>query len=208
MSRIGFIVNPYAGMGGTIGLKGTDGCVEIAQAAGSPPISPSRALLFLNSLTDKSHSFLSVSGVMGEEELIMAGYRDVKIIHTPLNQMCTAEDTKEACVAIKKQGVDLIVFCGGDGTAGDVLSIIGQDLPIFGIPAGVKMYSGVFGTTPQAAADVISNLDTAEIRSAEVMDIDEEQYRAGILSAHLKGIAKMPYLPVLCQACKLTSFVE
>lgn len=206
MSVIGFVVNPYAGMGGVIGLKGTDGCVDIAMASGSPQISPSRALQFLSSLTDTDHSYLTAAGSMGGEELIQAGITDLKIVYTPRSKKTTPDDTRNTCRAMMEQGAELMVFCGGDGTARDVFAVIGQDIPMLGIPAGVKMYSGVFATTPRTAAVIVSGWRTVRLRSAEVMDIDEEQYRAGILSSRLYGIAQMPYIPELCQACKQVSF--
>jgi predicted polyphosphate/ATP-dependent NAD kinase len=206
MNRIGFVVNPHAGMGGAVGLKGTDGCVAAARSLGAEPVSPSRALRFLTGLNQRQFLFFTAAGTMGEDELISAGISSYEVIFTPSSSETAAEDTKTACHLMIREGVRLIVFCGGDGTARDVCSVTGQDIPILGIPAGVKIYSGVFATTPETGAAVLNELDEAGLTGAEVMDVDEEQYRAGILTTKLFGIAHIPYISGLCQSCKEVSF--
>ncbi|PWR71629.1 ATP-NAD kinase family protein [Methanospirillum lacunae] len=206
MNRIGFVVNPYAGMGGAVGLKGTDGCVKAARSLGAEPLSPSRAVKFLSGLNPHGFYFLTAAGDMGENELRDAGISSSQVIFTPSSPETGAEDTRAACELMVREGVRLIVFCGGDGTARDVFSVTGKDIPILGIPAGVKIYSGVFSTTPETGAEVLNKLDEASLTEAEVMDVDEEQYRAGILTTRLFGIASMPYISGLCQSCKEVSF--
>lgn len=206
MNRIGFIVNPYAGMGGVVGLKGTDGCVEAARSLGAEPLSPSRAVRFLSGLNSRGFFFLTTAGDMGENELRDAGISTFQVVFTPSSVETGAEDTRAACELMVREGVRLIVFCGGDGTARDIFSVTGSDIPILGIPTGVKIYSGVFSTTPETGAEVLNELDEASLTEAEVMDVDEEQYRAGILTTQLFGIATMPYISGLCQSCKEVSF--
>jgi predicted polyphosphate/ATP-dependent NAD kinase len=69
-------------------------------------------------------------------------------------------------------GVDLILFCGGDGTARDIASVVGTRVPILGIPSGVKMYSGVFGVTPARTAEILIGFLKNELAlvEAEVLD--------------------------------------
>jgi predicted polyphosphate/ATP-dependent NAD kinase len=113
-------------------------------------------------------------------------------------------DTRDAAKAMKAAGAGLILFCGGDGTARDINAIVGQDIPVLGIPAGVKMHSGVFGTTPAAVSDILRSYlkGEADIAEAEVMDIDEEAYRQGRLQVKLHGLAKVPKVGSLVQASK------
>ena len=210
MIRLGFLVNPYAGMGGAVGLKGTDGCIERALALGAEQVSPGRAIRFLVSLLRTDLRFFTVGGEMGESELASAGIFETSVVYQPGNGIpgyqTKTEDTIAACRKLVESGVDLIVFVGGDGTARDVFSVTGGDVPILGVPAGVKIYSGVFATTPEAAGAVIDKWEDTRLSDAEVMDVDEEQYRSGVLTTQLYGIAKIPYIRELCQSCKQVSF--
>ncbi len=209
--KIGFIVNPYAGMGGSVGLKGTDGCAEEARALGAIPQSPERSLQFLKALKKPSyHYFLVAGGDMGEEELNNVNNLENQVfsyetVYKTASQY-SSMDTKAACKAMLNSGVDLIIFCGGDGTAVDVFSVIGNTIPILGIPAGVKVFSAVFATTPISAAKILDNSESLKCTDAEVLDIDEEKYRAGILTTKIYGIAKIPSVPTLVQAGKSVSF--
>ncbi len=110
----------------------------------------------------------------------------------------SSQDTKAACQAFLENGVDLILFCGGDGTARDVASVADQ-VPILGIPAGVKMHSGVFAISPEAAAELTLGFVRGELRAreTEIVDVDEELYRSGELQTRLYATARTPYLPVL-----------
>ena len=90
-----------------------------------------------------------------------------------------AQDTKNAVRQFLAEGVDLILFCGGDGTARDVFDIAGRNVPVLGIPAGVKMYSAVFAIDPVTAAEIVAGYQTKSLRDSEVIDVDEEAYRAG-----------------------------
>ncbi|MGV8089005.1 MAG: ATP-NAD kinase family protein [Methanothrix sp.] len=196
--RIGFLVNPIAGMGGPVGLKGTDGLAEEAIAMGARPRAMERARACLDLLSKEKDAilFFAASGSMGESSLEECGL-DCKVVYSPLPVTCSL-DTIRTCQAFLDEGVDLILFCGGDGTARDVAEIAGST-PILAIPAGVKMHSGVFAASPQAAADLVMRFLNGELnlRDTEIVDVDEELYRAGILQTKLYALAKTPYLPVL-----------
>ena len=112
----------------------------------------------------------------------------------------SAEDTKKAVAAFLDAGIDLLLFCGGDGTARDVFEVVQQKVPILGIPAGVKMYSAVFALDPQTAAALVSG--PFNLKDAEVMDVDEEAYRRGVLDTHLFGIARVPAHAYMTQTAK------
>jgi len=196
--QIGLIVNPIAGMGGRVGLKGTDGEETLREAVsrGALPWAPERALEALSGLTHVSDriEWMTWSGEMGENPLRSMGFT-FKVVGETEGERTTAEDTKEAARMMEELGVDLILFAGGDGTASDIVEAVDMRVPILGIPAGVKMFSAVFASTPRVASQlVLSLLDgEARITEREVMDIDEDAYRAGRLSASLKGYAMTPY---------------
>jgi predicted polyphosphate/ATP-dependent NAD kinase len=80
-------------------------------------------------------------------------------------------------------------------------------VPVLGVPTGVKMHSALFAVSPQAAARVaISYLwGGLPLREAEVMDVDEQAFREGRLSAELYGYMLSPYEPHLIQGNKLAS---
>ena len=52
---------------------------------------------------------------------------------------------------------------------------------MIGVPAGVKMHSGCFATTPNSAAEVLLAFLQGDLMVAitEVMDLDEETYQKG-----------------------------
>ena len=202
MKRIGLIVNPVAGMGGSVGLKGTDGNVEEARRRGAVPHAMDRALIALEPLARETGlHFISCSGSMGEDILRKAGCKDFEIRYTHSRESSSA-DTKKAVRTFLESGVDLILFCGGDGTARDVFDVTGSAVPILGIPAGVKMYSAVFAVDPASAVDLVLAFDPHNLRDAEVLDVDENAYRAGNLKTRLYGIARTPALAGKIQPAK------
>lgn len=204
MKKLGFIVNPVAGMGGSVALKGTDGMYERALMLGAEPVAPLKAKEFLNHLKGEDIHFITAGGIMGGDFLEEAGFEDFKVVTSP-GKTTTAEDTKSACRFIETEGVDLIIFAGGDGTARDVASALSGSTPVLGIPSGVKMFSGVFALSPAAAASIVRNLETADISEAEVLDIDEGSYRDGELKASLFMAVPSPFLPGKRQHSKWTA---
>jgi predicted polyphosphate/ATP-dependent NAD kinase len=202
MKRIGLVVNPVAGMGGSVGLKGTDGNVEEARKRGAVPHAMDRATIALALLAKSADlAFVTCSGAMGEDALKEAGIARYEVVSRYTGESSPA-DTKNAVRAFLKAGVDLVLFCGGDGTARDVFDVTGTDVPLLGIPAGVKMYSAVFAVDPASAADLVLASDRHHLRDAEVMDVDENAYRAGNLKTRLYGIARTPALAGKIQPAK------
>jgi predicted polyphosphate/ATP-dependent NAD kinase len=102
---------------------------------------------------------------------------------------------------------NLLVFCGGDGTARDILEVVNTNIPVLGVPTGVKMHSAVFAVDPKAAARIAVNflLGQLPLKEAEVMDVDEEAFREGRVSAGLYGYLLVPYEPNLIQEAKMAS---
>ena len=185
--KVGFIINPIAGMGGRVGLKGTDGVVDEAIKRGAKPVAEKRAIEFLKALNRKV-KFYTCSSKMGENSFKKVGI-EAEIIYKA-KEKTTAEDTKKA-VKKMKDIVDLLIFVGGDGTACDVYEALKTDKPMLGVPAGVKMYSAVFALTPRDAAEVVNSFD-GKVEEREVMDIDEEAFRKGEFKIKLRGYALVP----------------
>ncbi|MEM2320481.1 MAG: ATP-NAD kinase family protein [Candidatus Bathyarchaeia archaeon] len=207
---IGLIVNPIAGIGGSVGLKGTDGedTLEKALSLGAKPVAPYRAETFLShlkNLISGEVDLLVGAGWMGEFESNRVGLKYIVIGQR--KDITTARDTKEVAEKTLKKGISLLVFCGGDGTARDILDVIGLSLPVLGVPSGVKMHSAVFAVNPEGAARVVSRflLEGLPLKEAEVMDVDEEAFRENQLSAKLYGYMLVPYEPELIQGVKETS---
>jgi predicted polyphosphate/ATP-dependent NAD kinase len=206
---VGFIVNPIAGMGGAVGLKGTDGqeILNKAVSLGAKPVAPVRAETFLSELSRFNPDLrLAVgAGTMGEDEAKICGLTTTVL--GKRKKQTHSEDTRKTAQIMADGGVDILVFCGGDGTARDTLNAVDMRFPVLGVPTGVKMHSAVFAVTPQAAARVTVRFLNGELplREAEVMDVDEKAFREGHVSAKLYGYVLAPYEPHLIQANKLAS---
>jgi predicted polyphosphate/ATP-dependent NAD kinase len=209
VKKIGLIVNPVAGMGGAVGLKGTDGktIVNRALSLGAKPVAPARAQTFLSELKLAEHKIRLIvgAGSMGEDEAKGSGF-----FYTVLGKSkkeTSAKDTIDIAKKMVDEGVALLVFCGGDGTARDILEAVDLSLPVLGVPTGVKMHSAVFAVNPQSAARLVSLFlfETLPLGEVEVMDVDEQAFRAGRVSAELYGYVLAPYEPHLIQTCKVAS---
>jgi predicted polyphosphate/ATP-dependent NAD kinase len=194
MRRIGVVVNPIAGMGGRVGLKGTDNKVDEARRRGATPRSGERGVEALAHLRQQGVpvEILVYGGEMGEREARDAGF-DPVVVGKPAGEETNSGDTREAVRAFVREGVDLVLFVGGDGTAVDVaetLTELDTDTPMLGVPAGVKVYSSVFAVTPRAAGRLAATFERTERR--EVNDIDEDAYRGGDVNTELKALASVP----------------
>lgn len=209
--KIGFLVNPVAGMGGSVGLKGTDGKEVQAEAVrrGAVRVSPGRAVTALRSLKTQGMKLdvLSCTGSMGKEELDEAAI-SCEMVYEP-SSFPTRDDTVAAASEFVRKGVAILVFAGGDGTARDVVEGTRDSVPIIGIPAGVKMHSAVFLNRPEDLGPLISSFArNPAIKSAEVMDIDEDLFRKGIVQAKLFGITSVPDDRIHVQTSKMAAYSE
>lgn len=209
MKTLGFIINPVAGMGGAVGLKGTDG-IDILNTAirlGAKPIAPERAEIFLQELNNlmPNVNLLVGGGIMGENEIKKIGFNHT--IYGERKKSTTSEDTIKLASILAKSDLDLLVFCGGDGTARDIQKVVNLSIPVLGVPTGVKMHSGVFAVNPQAAAKIAAKFlrGNLPVKETEIMDVDEKAFRNGRLSAHLYGYVLSPYEPLLLQGNKMGS---
>lgn len=233
--RLGLLVNPIAGMGGRVALKGTDGeeALRIARERGATPVAPGRARRALGRLD--GIAILAAPGAMGAEVAAAAGFDvettddaapsrttgggppaadgaapsrtapdDLLATDRPGAGDTTAADTRAAVAEMLRRDVDLLLFAGGDGTARDIHDAIGSALPLVGVPTGVKMHSGVFAATPDAAAAAVAAFRRAPtaLREAEIADVDEDA------ATRLYGRALVPRQPALMLGPKAPSPVH
>lgn len=195
--HIALLVNPLAGVGGSRALKGSDGeqVRELVRREGGVDRAASRASRALSLLRDSGEllRFSTWGGAMGEDLLRSLGI-EAAVLGNPGPGLSDAGDTREAAAALCAQA-DLLVFVGGDGTARDVLDAVGDNYPVLGIPAGVKMHSAVFAVSPEAAGELLIRLargGLVGLRRQEVRDIDEEAFRAGRVRTRFYGEMQVP----------------
>ncbi|RUO21260.1 ATP-NAD kinase [Aliidiomarina iranensis] len=227
--KFGLVINPYAGIGGAVALKGSDGAEtrREALARGAEQKAEKRALQALSQLLPYRNEikFFTAANSMGADILAELGFEYEVVYHSNVSQT-EAIDTQQSVMAIVRQKLDILVFAGGDGTARDVASALQEsarflkakstsselanwnpeELPVVGIPAGVKIHSGVYAITPVGAGKVLEQLITGALttlRAADVMDIDEDAFRQGTVRARRYAELKVPGELEYMQAVKI-----
>ena len=206
--KIGLLVNPVAGMGGSVGLKGTDGNIyQRAIKLGAKPVTPVKAMDFLTHIKRRDSIELFVApGKMGEEYVKGIGI-PITVVGT-IGQETSAKDTKRIAAEMLANSVVLLILVGGDGTARDVYDAIGLKIPVVAVPAGVKVFSSVFAFSTRAAAEMVDAfIAGADVAEEEVLDIDEDAFREGRLDSRLYGYLKVPNQKSLLQGGKEASAV-
>jgi predicted polyphosphate/ATP-dependent NAD kinase len=209
---LGLLINPIAGMGGRVGLKGTDGVVDEAIRLGAAPVAPGRAIEALSHLLYKNGilGLVACPLQMGEDACQEVGL-EYKAISVKISSSTSSADTQRCVTALYEAGVRLLVFVGGDGTACDILDVVStrsfDDLLVLGVPSGVKMYSGIFVVNPADAAEVVRLVveGDAGISDYEIMDADEDAYREDRFVIRLYGYMKGPSVPARFQGAKQAS---
>jgi len=217
MFKIGFLINPIAGMGGRVGLKGTDGVsVQKARVLRAKPVAIERARDFFHKLQSevedirKNIIIVTCRGSMGASVASEFNFPVELISHQP-SDVTTRKDTEIVCMEFVERKVDLVVFVGGDGTARDISVIVnslsGRIPGFIGVPSGVKMFSGIFAVTPSAAAEIVKLyiLGQTDAADFEIMDADEEHFRSNQFSIKLFGYLPGPYVPLKIQGAKQVS---
>ncbi|MCR9104121.1 MAG: ATP-NAD kinase family protein [Gammaproteobacteria bacterium] len=209
--KIGLVVNPLAGLGGSLGRKGSDGPAmreHVAALSGAQRRrSQDRAERALGVLS-RNHvavDFVSWAGDMGADVLGRLGLSQ-RILGERSAVLSSSQDTRAAAIALRDTGVDLLVFVGGDGTARDILDAVGSDFPVLGVPAGVKMHSGVFAVSPEAAGELLLQLANAglvALHRAQVRDIDEDAFRKDIVRSRFYGELTVPSQGTYLQHTKI-----
>ena len=207
--KLGLLINPYAGIGGALALKGSDG-VEIreralAMGAQKKALDKTRlALEHIKSIKDQVQLYVA-SGDMGEILAKDMGF-SYNVVYQPANTQTESQDSEATAHALLVHQVDLILFAGGDGTARNICHVVGSSVPVLGIPAGCKIHSAVYAITPAAAGRVLKQVINGEIVSvsdAEVMDIDEALFRKGRVNARQFGEMQVPTELRYIQAVKM-----
>jgi predicted polyphosphate/ATP-dependent NAD kinase len=192
--NIGLVVNPIAGMGGSVGLKGTDGeMVRRARDMGALPVTPERTAAFLGALEGCEELRWYVAPARMGEDYVSGRGNDYRVVGDLGAGSTTAEDTQRLAQQMVDAGIDLLVFVGGDGTARDIHDAVGARVAVVGVPAGVKVYSGAFALSPRAAAEMVRMFcEGTDVTEAEVLDIDEAAFREDRLDAHHYGYLLVP----------------
>jgi predicted polyphosphate/ATP-dependent NAD kinase len=210
MKKLGFIVNPVAGIGGRVGLKGTDGQEILRKALnlGGFPESPRKAIEALKRIVPIKDriDLITYPYEMGEDEAKECGLKPLVLGSIERGQT-TSQDTQKAANDLLRLKVDLLLFAGGDGTARDLYDVIGNKLPVLGIPTGVKIHSAVFAINPLnagilAAKYLCEDGSYIPVREAEVMDVDEQSVRENRLTAKIYGYLRVPYEEAMIQEFK------
>lgn len=207
MLTFGLLINPVAGVGGSVALKGSDSAEVQARARqrGGRPRGRERALRALRAAGSAVGDvrWLTWGGAMGADVLAEAELA-AQTLGEPQDP-CSAADTRQAAAAMLEAGADLLVFCGGDGTARDLLAALGRRLPVLGIPSGVKMHSGVFAATPESAGSILRALvEGGLVRAAvaEVRDLDEAALAEGTVRPRFHGELAVPEIGGFLQHTK------
>jgi len=207
--KMGFVINPIAGMGGSVGLKGTDGdAYQLALQRGAKPVAWRRGLEFLNNVSSGEFTIFTASGDMGYNVVAMSKHSDrVARVYAVEREKTSAEDTKRVVKEMVSDGIDILVFVGGDGTARDICEVVDESVPVLGVPSGVKMYSAVFAVSPRAAARVFEEFINGRtvLVEREVLDIDEDAFRRNELKVRLYCYMKVPIIEGYVQASKSPS---
>ena len=206
MLEVGLIVNPISGMGGSVGLKGTDGnTYKKAIELGAKQVTPQRVKATLSLIKRNDIYLLVAPGKMGEDYIKKFNFK-YKVVGK-IGEKTSAEDTKRIAKEMIKRVINLLIFFGGDGTARDIYDAIGISVPVVAIPSGVKMFSSVFALSPYAAAKMIDSYTEKSIEK-EVLDIDEDAFRNNKLAATLYGYLKVPEIEALLQEGKEPSIMS
>ncbi len=206
MVNVGLIVNPIAGMGGSVGLKGTDGEIyKTAVTLGAKQVTSERIREVLSLVTRKDIYFLAAKGKMGEDYVKEFCF-DYEVVGD-IGIETDSDDTKNIAKEMVSKEIELLIFVGGDGTARDILDVVGMETPVIGIPSGVKMFSPVFALSAHAAAEMINSFEDKFIEK-EVLDIDEEAFRNNRLVSKLYGFVRVPDISHLLQGRKESSNVK
>ena len=206
---IGLIVNPVAGMGGSVGLKGTDGeMYKKALELGAKPVTPKRTKEVLSHIKNKDKITLLVAPANMGEEYVKELDIPFTVIGT-VGEESSAEDTRRISDEMVNNGVELLIFVGGDGTARDICDAINSKVPVVAVPGGVKIFSSVFAVSVRAAAEIVDAfVEGTDVTEEEVLDVDEDAFREDRLASRLYGYLVVPNVRSFLQPGKAASSIS
>lgn len=206
MIKVGLIVNPIAGMGGKVGLKGTDGDMyKKALELGAEPTTSKKIEDVLKLIERNDLHFLTAPGEMGENHLNNFNF-EFEVVGE-IEKETKREDTKKIAQIMADKEIKVLIFVGGDGTARDILDIVGTNIPVIAIPSGVKMFSSAFVFSAHAAAEMINSFGD-DFLEKEILDIDEKAFRENRLDAQFYGTVRVPNFKQLLQGKKSASVTD
>ncbi len=207
---VGLLINPLAGTGGPLALKGSD---QLALSDFFSPVNstfPSdnnfnlhalkRTTDFCNALGEcvTAITWRAPQGIMGGNVLQSLGI-EFQPTETQIAAIPSVADTQALVAEYCACNVDLIIFAGGDGTAAAIAEVIAAVNPhqlVLGIPAGVKIQSGVFAINPTAAGQLLAALvrgDLLNTEIAQVRDLDELALQQGQVKSRYMGTLRVPF---------------
>jgi predicted polyphosphate/ATP-dependent NAD kinase len=207
--RLGVVINPYAGIGGALALKGSDGqeirARALANGAQKLAVDKMARALSVLAATSIPVDIFTAAGEMGEYAC-QSQHLSAQVVYTPANIQTESQDTENAVNALLSHQIDLLLFAGGDGTARNICHVVGNSVAVLGVPAGCKIHSGVYAVTPNAAGEVLVKMARGELVSemdAEVRDIDESAFRQGKVLSRYYGEMRVPNELEYIQAVKM-----
>ncbi len=194
--KLGLLINPVAGIGGSVALKGSDGenVVSQALALGATAMAAKRTAIALSELVGLAVEIFTYPAEMGADVAQQMGFK-VTVLGEIESGSTTAQDTRKAVGDLLEQDIDLLLFAGGDGTARNIADVAPEHFTVLGIPAGVKIHSGVYAITPKAAGKIVAQLVEGNMLTLvhqEVRDIDEDAFGAGRVKAKYYGEMQVP----------------
>lgn len=214
--RLGLVINPLAGKGGSLAQKGSD---ELSFS-----LCASESVLALHALARSDIFFYGLGTIMQAIQWVApAGLMGGVLLEKwciPFQATAfipsiapSAVDTQAVVAEFITSKVDLIIFAGGDGTAADVARTVAELNPqqlVLGIPAGVKIQSAVFAINPTAASALVLSLYRGElmnVQTAEVRDLNEIALKQGRVTSKFCGQLLVPFDDRFVQTIKLGGIV-
>jgi predicted polyphosphate/ATP-dependent NAD kinase len=192
--KIAFLVNPIAGYGFYLNHKDTVGTDNFDR---EKSLSLRTADAFISALDIAKITFTVPSGIMGHDLAVdhhCSIQRTVNVSDWPTSE----KDTEAFVNSLSAEDCDLLVFVGGDGTARCIQRTIAKNIPVLGVPAGLKMYSGVYAITPEKAAIAVNSIISGDMATSQMDILDMNENREIVNYGTVLGLSS----PMILQGGK------